>query len=277
MRETNTIHSADPNKKLPIQTMGMAPLTSMFWYGKSSEKHFDDYRPEVHDSDGLLIHMGSGEMLWRPLDDPPEMRHQVFAGKDIRGFGLFQRERNFECYQDIFNYYHKAPSVWVEPRGNWGEGAVHLVELSTVNETLDNIVAFWDPKNKPKPMTPFRFAYTMYFTKETDMRISENRVTATRIGVDRRDSSQRQFVVDFDGPRLTVIPDNSPPTAIPSCSDNANITFCQVYPNPFNHSWRVIINLRPKPDSKDPVDLRCTLKVGDEVVSETWTYLWSPP
>ena len=150
-REPNMIHAADPNARA-IKTIGLAPLTSMFWFGKNSERKFDDYRPEVHDSDGLLMHMDNGEVLWRPLDNPPALRHQIFHAPDIRGFGLLQRERSFAAYQDMFNLYQQVPSVWVEPHGNWGDGDLHLVELSTHYEGLDNIVAFWDPKNKPAPL-----------------------------------------------------------------------------------------------------------------------------
>jgi glucans biosynthesis protein len=151
-RETNNVTAADKNRK-PSKTIGLAPLTSMFWFGKDTERKFDDYRTEVHDSDGLLVHMGNGETFWRPLDNPPATRHQVFHAPGIKGFGLLQRERNFSAYQDMFNLYHQVPSVWVEPDGNWGDGDLHLVELSTSYEGLDNIVAFWDPKNKPAPLS----------------------------------------------------------------------------------------------------------------------------
>ena len=275
-RETNLVHAVDPNRR-PVQTIGVAPLTSMFWFGKNSERKFDDYRPEVHDSDGLLMHMQNGEMLWRPLNNASVMRHQKFATRNLRGFGLMQRERDFNAFQDIFNFYHQVPSVWVQPRGNWGEGDVHLVELSTWYEGLDNIVAFWDPRIKPKPMEPYRIAYTLFWTREVDMKISQNRVVGTRVGADQRHEGWREFVIDFEGPRLAVIPENSPPEAIANCSENATIPECQVFRNPINHTWRVILKLQPKAGNKDPVDLRCTLKVGEEVVSETWTYLWSPP
>ena len=275
-RETNTVCAVDAKRK-PVQTIGLAPLTSMFWFGKNSERKFDDYRPEVHDSDGLLMHMENGELLWRPLNNASVMRHQRFATKNIRGFGLMQRERDFAAYQDIFNYYHLVPSVWVQPRGNWGEGEVHLVELSTQYEGLDNIVAFWDPKTKPQPMQPYRIAYTLFWTHERDMKFSQNKVVATRIGADGRDASRRQIVIDFEGPRLVVIPENEPPEAVASCSENAAIVENQVFFNPIGRSWRVVLKLQPKPENKDPVDIRCTLQKGDEVVSETWTYLWSPP
>jgi glucans biosynthesis protein len=277
-RETNNVAAIDPQRK-PLRTLGMAPLTSMFWFGDASERKFADYRRGVHDTDGLLIRMDNGEILWRPLNNPAVMRHQRFAAKNIRGFGLMQRERNFAGYEDLFNHYHQVPSVWVEPRGFWGEGEVNLVELSTQYEGLDNIVAFWDPKTKPQPMQPYHFAYTLHWTRESDTKqqLSPNRVISTRLGVHPRDPQSRQFAIDFAGPALSAIPENTPPQAIASCSDNAAITENQVFHNPFENSWRVMLRLQPKAGNLDPVDVRCTLKKGDEVVSETWTYLWSPP
>jgi glucans biosynthesis protein len=274
-REEDKIRAASTGEK-PLRTIGMAPLTSMFWYGKSSERKFDDYRPEVHDSDGLLIQMGNGEILWRPLNNPPQMSHQRFVAKDIKGFGLLQRDRNFASYQDLFNLYHLVPSLWVEPQGHWGEGEVNVVELSTQYEGLDNVVAFWDPKEKPLPLQPFRFAYTLSWTRETD-KLSEDKVIATRLGVDPRDPKRQQFAIDFAGPKISPIPENTPPQAISSCSENAMIVENQIFRNPFSDSWRVMLKLEPKPDNKTPVDIRCTLQKGEEVLGETWTYHWSPP
>ena len=275
-RQTNLVQTVDAQRR-PTKTLGLAPLTSMFWFGENSERKFDDYRPEVHDSDGLLIRMDNGESLWRPLNNASVMRHQVFAAKNIRGFGLLQRDRKFADYQDIFNFYHKVPSVWIEPHGNWGEGAVHLVELSTYYEGLDNIVAFWQPKEMPQPLQPYRFGYTLYWTHETDKGLSPNKVVSTRIGANQRNPQQRQIVIDFAGPRLDGIPENEPPEAIANCSENGAIAQVQVFRNSVDKTWRVVMMLAPKADNKDPIDIRCTLKKGEETVSETWVYHWSPP
>jgi periplasmic glucans biosynthesis protein len=274
-REPANVRAVDVSRK-PVLTIGLAPLTSMFWFGDSSDRKFQDYRRNVHDSDGLLMRLDNGEMLWRPLVNPSALRHQRFVAKNIRGFGLLQRDRDFADYQDLFNLYQQVPSVWVEPHGRWGEGEVHLVELATQYEGLDNIVAFWDPKEKPLPMQPYRFAYTLYWTRETDLKLSQNRVIATRVGADPADPQRHQFAIDFAGPKLAALADANPPEAIASCSENAAIIERQVFRNPFSNSWRVMLKLAPKPDNKDPVDLRCTLKKGDEVLSETWTYFWSP-
>jgi periplasmic glucans biosynthesis protein len=276
-REPGMIHAADPNAR-PIQTMGLAPLTSMFWIGKNTERKFDDYRPEVHDSDGLLMRMNNGEILWRPLDDPPVMRHQIFHAPDIKGFGLIQRERNFTAYQDTFNFYQRVPSLWVEPLDGWGDGDLHLVELSTGYEGLDNIVAFWDPKNKPAPLQPCRFRYRLSWQSgAADVKLSDNRAVSTRIGLDAHFANTRQFVIDFAGPKVAAVPENDPPVAVANCSTNAAIVDNLTLPNPFINGWRVILKMQPKPGNHDPVDLRCTLQKGTTILSETWTYQWSPP
>jgi glucans biosynthesis protein len=276
LRADKDVQTASPQRKA-IKTLGLAPLTSMFWFGENSERKFDDYRPEVHDSDGLLVRMDNGEVIWRPLNNASVMRHQTFSSKGVRGYGLLQRDRNFASYQDIFNLYHLVPSVWIEPRGNWGEGDIHLVELSTSYEGLDNIVAFWDPKEKPEPMKPLRFGYTMFWTREIDRRLSENIVTATRIGAESRNKSRREICIDFKGPKLDSFTEADPPQAVASCSTNGTIAETLLFRNAFEGTWRVILKLQPAPGNTDPIDLRCTLKKNNEVASETWTYLWSPP
>ncbi|HEY5298454.1 MAG TPA: glucan biosynthesis protein G [Verrucomicrobiae bacterium] len=276
LRKPKEIHEANTNAQ-PIKTLGLAPLTSMFWFGKTTEHKPDDYRTEVHDSDGLLMRMSSGELLWRPLDNPSVMRHQIFSAPDIRGFGLMQRERNFAAYQDSFNLFNLEPGVWVEPHGDWGKGNLHLVELSSHFEGLDNIVAFWDPKNKPAPLQPYHFGYTLYWTRGTDLKLSENKAIATRIGLDLNLPDCRQFVIDFDGPKLDAVPENSPPQAIVNCSTNAVIVNSQIIRNREAGTWRVILKMQPKAGSANPVDLRCTLQKGTNILSETWTYQWSAP
>jgi len=59
------------------------------------------------------MRMENGEILWRPLVNGDSMRHQRFATKNIRGFGLLQRDRDFATYQDLFNSYERVPSVWL--------------------------------------------------------------------------------------------------------------------------------------------------------------------
>jgi glucans biosynthesis protein len=273
-RERANILEVDPQRK-PLATIGFAPLTSMYWFGGASERKFDDYRPEVHDSDGLLMHLDSGETVWRPLANGPVMRHQIFPAANLRGFGLLQRDREFDHYQDLFHSYQNVPSVWVAPHTNWGSGAVHLVELSTQYEGLDNVVAFWSPDSKPAALQPLHFGYTLYWTRETDMTLSSNEVVSTRIGINPREQEQRQFVIDFDVPKYTS--ENDPPDVAASSSDNGTIVEQEIFRNSPDRTWRVFLNMLPKPGQHGPVDLKCVLKKKNQPVSETWSYRWSPP
>ena len=192
LREPKEILAANPQRKLPVKTIGLAPLTSMFWFGKNSERKFDDYRQEVHDSRRPAGAHGQRRDALAAAGQSGRLRHQVFSAPNIRGFGLLQRERSFAAYQDMFNLFQLEPSVWVEPHGDWGEGDLHLVELSANYEGLDNIVAFWDPKNKPAPMQPYRFGYTLCWENgEADLKLSENRVVSTRIGLDSDNANTR--------------------------------------------------------------------------------------
>jgi glucans biosynthesis protein len=153
---------------------------------------------------------------------------------------------------------------------------LHLVQLTANYEGFDNIVVFWDPKDEPVPLQPCRFGYTLRWMGGAD-KLSENKVVSTRVGLDAIGGSGRQIVIDFDGPALDVIPENDPPQAIANCSTNAAIYFNQVLRNPDSGTWRVILKMQPKSGGTDPVDLRCTLHKGTNIVSETWTYQWSPP
>lgn len=262
-------------RKLP-KTLGVAPLTSMFWFGENTDHKPSDYRQEVHDSDGLFL-ATDAETVWRPLSTGTGIRHSILAVKKLRGFGLQQRDRRYDHYEDIFNFYHQTPSVYIEPVGDWGEGEVRLVELETKDEYLDNIVAFWNPKVRPEPLKPWRFAYRMHWGLDAGADLAPDGVRSTRVGVDIHDPKIRQFAIDFDGPGLQALTEASPPQCVPSCSENAHIAGVQVVKHPFATGWRVMLKLAPKPGNESPVDVRCSLTHEGKQIGETWTYLWSPP
>jgi glucans biosynthesis protein len=145
-----------------IEKIGIAPLTSMFLFGEDhSGRHFDDFRPEVHDSDGLMEETGKSEWLWRPLSNPRELRVSRLIDHNPRGFGLIQRDRNFDHYQDAESRFQARPSYWVEPRGDWGDGGVELVEIPSDEETNDNIVAYWVPNAPVKAHQVLKYSYLL--------------------------------------------------------------------------------------------------------------------
>jgi len=212
---------------------------------------------------------GDGEILWRPLDNPPRLVHQHFATTNLAGFGLLQRNRNIAAYQDLFNFCNQTPSVWVQPRGDWGDGDLNLVELNTHYEGLDNIVAFWSPRNIPSPLHPLRFNYTEYWTRESDMVLSANKVVATMIGGDIASPTPASNRHRFEGPAWRRSPRTRTPQAVASCSENGAILDTQVMQVPGSSTWRVMLKVDRA--DEDPIDLRCTLTYDGKPVTETWT------
>lgn len=189
-----------------IGKLGIAPLTSMFFFGENALRWFDDYRPEVHDADGLLMLTGNREWIWRPLTNPKDLRVSAFQDQNPKGFGLMQRDRGFSEYLDFEAEYHHRPSMWVEPIGDWGQGAVELIEIPTEDETNDNIVSFWVPKRPAQQGDIFDFRYRLFAQLENAYRPPLGRTERTRIGSPAVAGSQEQFpentrlfVVDFEG------------------------------------------------------------------------------
>jgi glucans biosynthesis protein len=260
-------------RKNPL-TVGLAPLTSMYWHGKTSNFETDDTRPEVHDSDGLLMHNGAGEWLWRPLSNPAVSRSFSFSDLDPRGFGLMQRERRFEAYEDLEAASQLRPSAWVVPHGKWGKGSVRLVELHTPDETNDNIVAFWQPAAMPPPGQPVSLEYDLHWCMEQTPPVAE--VVGTRYGHSTFwEKNLERFVVDFDGPELQSAGAETKMEPVITVGAGATLAHAGAEKNPYNGSWRALFTIKPD-GSGHPVELRCNLKSGGRTLTETWTYLWQP-
>lgn len=282
-RNTTVRVSATLYPRQELSSVGIAPLTSMFFIGETDRGHSDDYRPELHDSDGLQIATGSGEWLWRPLDNPQGRRISTFLDRDPKGFGLMQRDRAFASYQDLEAGYERRPGYFVEPDGAWGEGSVVLMELPTDNETADNIVAFWRPRQPYPAGKPVRLAYTISAHTGEDLHpngkvmntfIAEPAASgAARRAADAHALRSRRFLIDFGGGELgKSLGDAAPPEIVASASAG-RITATSIVPNPHIGGYRVALDVRL--EGAGTADLRAYLKRGDQALTETWSYPWS--
>ena len=260
-----------------VGKLGLAPLTSMFYFGENQPSAQGDYRPEVHDSDGLSIHLASGEWIWRPLANPKRLMLSAFAAPDARGFGLMQRDRDFKRYEDLEAHYERRPSAWVEPRGQWGAGRVELVQIPSPDETNDNIVAYWVPKSLPKPKEPFDFAYRVLWQMEGETKPPGAWVTQTRRGrgyVKKPDESIG-FMIDFAGENLKKLAPDALLEGVVTAGDNGKVLEHEAYRNEVTGGVRLALRVR-RIDSNKPVELRAFLRSGGETLSETWTYALPP-
>jgi glucans biosynthesis protein len=256
-----------------VKEFGIAPLTSMFLFGKNGHAPLADFRPEVHDADGLLMQNGKGEWIWRPLDQGKMTRVDAFQDESPRGFGLMQRDRNFEDYQDLVERYQRRPSVWVQPVGNWGKGAVELVELASDLETSDNISAFWVPATPPAPGSRLDLQYQLHWTTTDPSPANLGHVRAMRISRINGKPAHLRFVIDFDGAAMESIPAGEKLASEINCSEGALIVSADIFKNEFNHTWRLVIETI---EPTKATNLRASLKRGEHAVTETWNYTWQP-
>ncbi len=262
-----------------IARFGVAPLTSMYWYSETEKPTAVDWRPEVHDSDGLALFTGSGEHLWRPLNNPPHTVASAFSDENPRGFGLLQRDREFGHYLDGVHY-ERRPSLWVEPRGNWGPGAVQLVEIPTDDEIHDNVVAMWVPREPARRGQSHRLAYKLHWQAEEPFSSTLAKCVATRLGNggtpgQPRPANVRKFMVEFFGGPLKDLPFGTAPEPVLSTSRGEfSYVLPEAVPNDVPGHWRVQFDLTV--DGQEPVELRLFLKSGGLTLTETWSFQYHP-
>lgn len=254
-----------------VATLGIAPLTSMFAFGEN-QPHRTDFRPEVHDSDGLMVATGGGEWLWRPLINPKQILTTSFAMPNLRGFGLMQRDRNFSSYEDSEARYELRPSAWIEPIGDWGPGRVELVQLSTPDETNDNIVAYWVPDKAAAAGTPLDFSYRLHWQGTQMQRPPGGWVTQTRIGrgFAALADDEQQYIVDFNGPSLTALPADAQVKAVVSAPANGQIIESNAYRVEATGAWRMTVRVK-QVNTAQPTELRGYLQSGTDILTETWS------
>ncbi len=268
--------------------LGVAPLTSMYLHGTFARGGDDDFRPRVHDSEGLLMHTGRDEWIWRPLTNSAGVRLTSLRDESPAGYGLVQRDRTFGNYMDLEAQYHRRPSEWVQVQGDWGLGGVELLEIPTTTEFNDNIVASWVPVEpfRAGDVRTYRYRLITFderFDSEADTIIGGGQtlaqVTRSRIGwdalpgqADPPPRSQRRVVLDFEGGLLgTLTPGASVLAAASTSSGEISDLLVQVLPDGGRRATFTLI-----PEADRGADMRVYLLVGDQPVSETWSYLWEP-
>lgn len=258
-----------------VEMLGIAPFSSMFWYGENSHPKPYDFRPEVHDSDGLQIEIEGGPSIWRPLDVSRETRLSYFHAAKLRGFGLAGRDRDFAHFQDLEARYHQRPSVWVVPESGFENGAVVLVELPTGEETWDNIVAMWKPDTVPdNPGQPLSFAYRLLWHAGREPE-GLCKVAATRRGY-VMDSDDHLYVLDFDAGSAAASEDKDwlPGAAVHVTSGKAEVLDARVMRNAESGGWRAFFKL-DVPAETSLLELTCELQdQAGKAISERWHYQW---
>jgi glucans biosynthesis protein len=252
-----------------MRVVGIAPLTSMFLFDETNRGHLDDYRSEVHDSDGLQITSNTGEHIFRQLANPIKLQVSTFTTQPPQGFGLVQRSREQRDFEDLENLYERRPSAWVEPKGEWGAGAVELVEIPSGRESNDNIVAFWRPTQALLPGRPVQFAYRLTWLAEPALPKGLGKVVATRSGASL-DGKRRVFVLDLIGAG-----EKTDGLHLDLWSSAGKISNAALVPNGTMHGLRASFEIDP--NDAELIELRLRIMRADQPISETWLYRWTAP
>lgn len=254
-----------------LDHFGIAAMSGTYLFGPGERRSSDDVRPAVFETNGLQMLRGNGEWVWRPLRNPPTLQISVFADENPRGFGLLQRERDFGQFQDDDARLERRPSLWIEPIGDWGTGALQLIEIPSDSEVNDNIVAYWRPRTPVQPGAEASFSYRQFWCWQPPERPAVASVVQTRFG---RGSSgrRRRFIVDFAGDMLgdakTVM--EMTPAITASAGSIQNI---RVLPYTDRKMCRVIFELDP--GNEQLCELRLIINAGATPVTETWLYRWT--
>jgi glucans biosynthesis protein len=268
-----------------VSRFGIGALTSMYWFSETKKETAIDWRPEVHDSDGLCMWTGSGERLWRPLNNPPHIIVSAFSDNNPRGFGLCQRDRVFDHYQDGV-YYNRRPTLWVEPLPSggsegWGKGSIQLCEIPTDDEIHDNVVCMWVPADPIPAGAELELAYRLYWVADEPFPPKLGRVVATRLGRGGqpglpRPKGVRKFVIEFLGGPLATLAYGVTPELVVNASRGSlqGYRHIEAVADDVPGHWRVEFDLSV--DGADPVELRAYLTAAGETVTESWMFQYHP-
>lgn len=267
------------NFRNDIKELGIAPLTSMFLYAEANRAGFDDYRPQVHDSNGLLIERETGEVMWRALNNSPSLGNSYLWENNPVAFGLYQRGRDFDTYQDAGAHYERRPSLRVEPVGSWGQGSIRLIEIPAKLEVDDNIGAFWIPAEPALAGQSREFGYRLLWgdlNPDTESRlayVAETRSGAGGVSGVENAVNLRKFVVDFAGGELADIPAGTPPDVVATVSGGVaqHTVLSRI---DANGAWRLVFDVET--DGTAPLELRAYLVGSGRQLTETWLYQWRP-
>lgn len=263
-----------------VRKLGIAPLNSMFFYGENvSIRPVNDFRPEIHDSDGLQIATATGERIWRPLINPKRLLVTSFQLTHPKGIGLFQRDRDFDHYQDLEANYQMRPSTWVTPKEEWGEGRVELVQIPTDSEKNDNIVSYWVPSKNPKAGSSLFFSYQMIWDSPVTTEPALARVIATRTAL-TEDKKGKLYLIDYEGGKLNSLPEDAKLEAEIAVG-GGDVTEQYIQRKNPVEGWRLVFKVKKKEGRLDlvtagngkPLELRAYLRRGDEILTETWSYV----
>ena len=260
--------------RIDTLSVGIAPMSTLYFSGINTLSRYNLYYSQFHYSDNLII-SSEKNVFSQPLENYEQTVVNEVKTKDIKFFGLSQRDRNYDHYQTLFIALHLMPTLWIKPDNDWQKGKVVLVETPANNPNTLNIYAFWVPEEKLHKGKVYSYDYTMHWAiNEPDPDTGPGCVSSTKVGLD---GDNICFAIKFTGTMLKKLPAVANITSLTTISSNSKITDIKIQKDPFDNQWIALITAsKPvKVDNKQSqVSLSCTLMYGNKPITETWMYKW---
>ena len=188
-----------------LEHAGFAPLTSMYLFDELERASFDDYRPAVHDSDGLMMLTGAGEWIWRPLANPKTLQVSAFSTSTQRGFGLMQRKRRYGDFSILNRNMSAGRACGSSPSATGARARSSFMRSPRAwrSTTISSPSGGRARRSRKAPNS--RFAYRLNWATNGRRSRQDNKAM---VEVFRRRSQcpsgqARLFVIDFAGGNLT--------------------------------------------------------------------------
>jgi glucans biosynthesis protein len=258
--------------RVPLENVGFGGMMGNFLFAPQRRRILDDVRPAVHEVNGLQLRTGANEWLYRPLNNPEQLQISAFIDVNPKGFGLVQRERDFNAFQDDEQRFELRPSLWVEPLGEWGAGAVQLLEVPTDSEVNDNIIAHWRPRQALPAGSETTISYRQFWCWQPPEAPPVAIVRSVRQGRGGQ-GRRRRFFVDFSGEALAD-PNLAANVRISLSATPGQIVVARLWPYPERRTMRVAFELDPGAETAS--EMRLLLEANGKPITETWLYRWTP-
>lgn len=269
---TQTAVTAVLHAREAVEKVGIGALDSLYYYGEERARPPGEWRPEVHAADVLLMRGPGQVFVARTLTNPGQLAMEEFAPPRPLPYGLLQRDRRFDHYQDLDQELEARPNAWLTPGEGFPDGTLELLELPLGDPFNHNVLAHWVVDTPPAPDRPLRYAYTITWGRAEPLPDTLGRVAAVRSAAVTQPQPVLIAQLDFTGPAPAA--GDAPVRAQGLVLEGGRIVAHALAHDPETGLWR--LTLRVAPEGRRPVVLEARLVQDGRARTETWHGVFGP-
>src|SRR5271166_4014366 len=250
--------------RMATDKIGIGAMAGDYLFSSLDHRRTDDWRAAVYEVTGVQILSGKGEWLWRPVVNRDTLQISAFSDVNPRGFRLLPRSRAFDAFYDDEGRWELRPTLWIEPIGDWGEGDLRLLEIPAASEANANIIAQWRLKSGVAAGKSQSLAYRQFWCWTPPSKPPLAVCTSSRAG---KTGGRPRFAVEMTGDAFAD-PQKAAAAAADLQANPGKVGSVRLFPYKDRRSVRIVFDLDP--GSETFSEIRLTLKIDNQAVSETW-------